>query len=269
MASRRPPEPDPYATLGVGRAATPDEIRTAYRRLIKAAHPDVGGSERRAADVNAAYRLLSDPDRRAAWDRAHPLGPPPAAVPRPRGPGPSTVPPRPTGQRPTQPVPPPRTGWSFVLLGAAMIAVLWLVFGAIGTRGGVTSPPGGVERDDPLVITAGDCVDLDGLVPTDVPCDSGRVDGEVVAMAATADGCPDASEAVDGPGDGVLCIDTGGGFEVRGCVDVEGLTAYPTECGPNPDGIVAAIEDDPADCPVNTDVTARLATGRHVCIVVP
>jgi hypothetical protein len=45
--------------LGVGPAASPDEIRSAYLRLIRAVHPDAGGSEGLAARLNAARdRLL-------------------------------------------------------------------------------------------------------------------------------------------------------------------------------------------------------------------
>ncbi|WP_372056441.1 J domain-containing protein [Tistrella mobilis] len=64
---------DPYQTLGVGRDATPDTIKTAYRRLAKAYHPDLHPGdvevERRFKDVSAAYAILSDPSRRAAFDR--------------------------------------------------------------------------------------------------------------------------------------------------------------------------------------------------------
>jgi hypothetical protein len=47
------------AILGVGADATADEIRAAYRRLMPRAHPDTGGTEGMAAQLNAArYRLL-------------------------------------------------------------------------------------------------------------------------------------------------------------------------------------------------------------------
>ncbi|GGB58301.1 molecular chaperone DnaJ [Tistrella bauzanensis] len=64
---------DPYQTLGVARDATPDTIKAAYRRLAKAYHPDLhpgdDAVERRFKDVSAAYAVLSDPTRRAAFDR--------------------------------------------------------------------------------------------------------------------------------------------------------------------------------------------------------
>jgi hypothetical protein len=55
------------AILGVGPAATPDEIRAAYMRLMRAVHPDKGGTSGLAAQLNAARdRLLSREGRRGA-----------------------------------------------------------------------------------------------------------------------------------------------------------------------------------------------------------
>jgi hypothetical protein len=56
---------DPFAILGVGPEATPEEVAAAYRRLAKRWHPDRAGGETagRMADINAAYDLL----RAQAW----------------------------------------------------------------------------------------------------------------------------------------------------------------------------------------------------------
>ena len=64
---------DPYETLGVAKTATADEIRKAYRTLAKKYHPDLNpgnkASEATFKDVGAANDLLSDPDKRARFDR--------------------------------------------------------------------------------------------------------------------------------------------------------------------------------------------------------
>ncbi len=64
---------DPYNVLGVERGATPEAIRAAYRKLAKKHHPDLNPGKPEAADkfkaINAANDLLSDPEKRARFDR--------------------------------------------------------------------------------------------------------------------------------------------------------------------------------------------------------
>src|SRR5258706_15149678 len=67
---------DPYDVLGVARSATLSEIRGAFRRLAAEHHPDRNpgdsGAHERFTELNAAYQILSDDQRRAAFDRYGP-----------------------------------------------------------------------------------------------------------------------------------------------------------------------------------------------------
>lgn len=65
--------PDHYAVLGVPRDATADDIKKAYRRLARESHPDANPddphAEERFKEIGQAYAILSDPDKRARFDR--------------------------------------------------------------------------------------------------------------------------------------------------------------------------------------------------------
>src|SRR5690606_9713869 len=63
---------DYYATLGVPKDATADDIKKAFRKLARKYHPDVSkepDAEARMKEVNEAYTVLSDPEKRAAYDQ--------------------------------------------------------------------------------------------------------------------------------------------------------------------------------------------------------
>lgn len=63
---------DFYEILGVGRNATQDELKQAYRKLAKKHHPDVNkdpDAEERFKEINEAYAILSDEKHRASYDR--------------------------------------------------------------------------------------------------------------------------------------------------------------------------------------------------------
>ena len=63
---------DYYRTLGVAREAPADNIKKAYRKLARKYHPDVSkepDAEKRMKEVNEAYEVLSDPEKRAAYDQ--------------------------------------------------------------------------------------------------------------------------------------------------------------------------------------------------------
>jgi len=64
---------NPYVTLGVGRDASPEDIKLAYRKLAKKHHPDLNpgnaAAEAQFKKVSAANQILSDPEKRGRFDR--------------------------------------------------------------------------------------------------------------------------------------------------------------------------------------------------------
>lgn len=64
---------DYYAILGIGKTATPEEIKRAYRKLARKYHPDLNpdskDAEEKFKDLNEANEVLSDPEKRQKYDQ--------------------------------------------------------------------------------------------------------------------------------------------------------------------------------------------------------
>jgi curved DNA-binding protein CbpA len=112
--------PDYYALFEVPPTASAEEIRSSYRRLARLHHPDTSGSPESVAlmaQINEAWEVLRDADRRAAYDRTRPRAAAPrrvvrtvrrTAAERPARPAPGQVGKPPRGFEPAEDV--PRTG---------------------------------------------------------------------------------------------------------------------------------------------------------------
>ena len=95
----RTEEPNPYVVLGVARNASEAEIRAAYHALVAKYHPDKhqgnpleGLAAEKMAEINRAYEILSDSQRRAAFDSGQSAWPRAAGGGNPFGGAPGTIP---------------------------------------------------------------------------------------------------------------------------------------------------------------------------------
>lgn len=208
---------DHYATLGVPRTASHEQIRRAYRERMRAAHPDSSGGRQAGASrpsgsaapksaaaevtrIAEAWNILSSPARRAAYDLQLATG---SAV------GASADSSRrgTTHTMRTTPdpnldrvYPPARFPWRFVLtvigIGSAILLILHIM--------GDPMPERGIDG----LISAGSCVDFDAVgAAFEVPCNGPHqaVVRELVPFDSPCDS--DTTQARDRQGMGTVCIE--------------------------------------------------------------
>lgn len=189
-----------YDLLGVGEDATTREIRAAYRSMARRFHPDMdpagtlGGSRASEppsmAEINHAWHVLSDRERRMHYDRTRRSPVAEARV----GPAWNTEAPMPRS------ISPARFPWRAMLALAGLGAVVVLVADA-------TTSPTTPQRPDQL-LQSGSCVVVDERSEVfEVSCQSPH-DGVVRQLIALDRPCPVGTEAHrDRQGMGLACID--------------------------------------------------------------
>jgi len=206
---------DHYATLGVSRTASHEQIRRAYRERMRAAHPDSSGertsgasrpSGSAAAEVTRiaeAWDVLSSPTRRAAYDLQLATGS--AAGARSTVSVSGTTSPRMQGTfdyepQPDRVYPPARFPWRFVLITIGIGTAIILFLHLVGDR----TPPRTIDG----LITSGSCVDFDNVgAAFEVSCDGPHqaVVRELVPFDSACDS--DTTQARDRQGMGTVCIE--------------------------------------------------------------
>jgi hypothetical protein len=194
-----------YERIGVSPDASRDQIRAAYRRLARRHHPDAHeGDSSQMAALNEAWRVLSDPARRAMYDASLRTASRPAA---------------------TSPLPEPafddddfddddrplaghrRVGIPIpIVLVLALFAMIFVITAYAYQRSGTVHGPASTIPVDG-VIEIGSCVRIgDDAIAAETPCGAPYV-GVVVALIARDGRCPQATEGYRDPAsDGYVCI---------------------------------------------------------------
>jgi hypothetical protein len=198
-----------YEILGVAPSADEATLRAAYRRLARQHHPDApGGDSAQMAQVNDAWRVLSDPDARRAYDASlRPAAPPvspawaagmPDGVAGMDGAVPDDAVEEAAARRQRWPLP-----WSWTAVLAALAVIFVFTAYALG--------PGQDDGDVDGVLRAGSCVRLDlQSLAFEVPCDGPHY-GVVERLAPFDARCPAGTEGhPDQGGQGLVCVTLGG-----------------------------------------------------------
>lgn len=194
--------PTHYETLAVDPAATTEQIREAYRRLARDHHPDrlaASGSDGRSMpQINEAYRVLSDPARRAVYDASlrtppRPMSATPDAAPSDSGRPSTTV---------VAGASPARIPWRSLLV-VGVIAVIGLVVLAQFTDPPTPTGPDGIVR-------VGDCVAIEanGFARETSCVGDPAVDVVVASIVPFGTECPVGTVGhQDRQGLGIVCVE--------------------------------------------------------------
>jgi hypothetical protein len=170
-----------YEVLGVSRDATPAQIRTAFRRLARAHHPDTSasGSADSLVPINDAWRVLGDPSLRRAYDRALDAEGRAATDPAQS----STADARydQTSSYTVEPLPASSFPWRF-LAGLAVVGIAIVLLGVFTYQPSKPGPPDNV-------LQPGSCVVIqDDQAASEVNCDTDH-DGVVDHLKADDETC--------------------------------------------------------------------------------
>jgi len=189
-----------YERLGAAPDATPAQLRDAYRRAARAAHPDRTGdtTSGEMAAINESYRVLSDPELRRRYDRER--------VQTSSPPGGSSIAPVADGRDDAPEwahdpavMTPGRFPWRFLLV-MGCLAIVVVVIAAV-----VIDPPAEAPIDN--VLRPGDCVVLTPALEAAEAACSGPHDATVQLLVPFDQTCPTGSEAYrDRQGMGTACV---------------------------------------------------------------
>jgi molecular chaperone DnaJ len=179
-----------YEVLGVGRDASTSQIRSAFRRLARAHHPDTSasGSAESLAPINEAWRVLGDPVLRRAYDRSLTVEASPTIEEHAPTPAPTVIAP-----------PESSFPWRF-LAGMTVVGIAIVLLGVFTYTPPTPGPPDNV-------LQTGSCVVIEeNGDASEVNCDTDH-DGVVESLIGNDERCPVEFEPHrDRQGLGVVCV---------------------------------------------------------------
>jgi DnaJ domain len=188
-----------YQRLGVATDATHAEVRDAFRRAARGAHPDRdGGSAEQMGQVSEAWSVLGDADRRRRYD-AELVAAARSEAESPSAPARSTTPDAAFGQVASDAYGPARFPWRF-MAGMAVAGIALVVVGHLLSNPSPPPVPDGILRP-------GDCVVISEVLDADEVSCSDSHDAVVTVLVPIDQVCPAESEPFrDRQGLGTACV---------------------------------------------------------------